>query len=151
MCLHSLILCVNAEARHAVVPLLPESSWYVLGFLNPSTLYSASELQACCILLPVIRFASVLPRFFRPKTCSVPRPVAHDPSKTFPLQKLQPRLRSCCSLLLSLQHPARRAALTPLERGVPQLQGFDSSGRVRFLLHPFPNAFGPILPWAFEH
>lgn len=94
---------VAAESLHAVVPLLPERTGYVLSFLCSSTLFSASELQACCILLPVIRFASVLRLFLRPKTAWELRLVAHDPSKTFPLQKLQPRHRSCRSLLLFLQ------------------------------------------------
>lgn len=138
MCLHSLIPCVNAEARRAVVSLLPERTRYVLSFLNSSTLFSASELQACCILLPVIRFASVLLLSLRPKTAVEQRLVAHDPSKTFPLQKLQPRLRSCRSLLLFLQLPADGShshipkdvcpsfrALTPLGESVSSCARFQ--------------------------
>lgn len=99
-------LRVYPESRHAVVPLLQERTWYVLSFLCSSTLFSASELQACCILLPVMRFASVLQALSPSEDGVGVLLVAHDPSKTFPLQKLQPRHRSCRSLLLFLQPTA---------------------------------------------
>lgn len=95
-----------AKSRHAVVSLLPERTGYVLSFLCSSTLFSASELQACCILLPVIRFASVLLALCPFENGARVLLVAHDPSKTFPLQKLKPRLRSSRSLLLFLQMTA---------------------------------------------
>ena len=137
---------MNSEARPSSFrssifgPTLPSarhrpSSWS----LTTMTAFSTPRLQACCILLPVLRFiafgrpfgsaslesdASLLGRF----------PATQDPSELFPRWQPSPRHRGCCLLAVAVgQLSLVRSELrfrNPYARAVSdlgRLQGFAPS------------------------